>query len=100
VKGDPFIVHFSLGIREPKSKIPGKDVAGQVEAVGASVKQFKPGDEVFGDLSACGWGAYAEYVSVPESAIAPKPANISFESAAAVPESAVVVFKDFGIMDR
>ena len=65
VKGEPFMVRFSLGLREPKFKILGKDVAGQVEAVGVNVKQFKPHDEVFGDLSECGWGAYAEYVSVP-----------------------------------
>jgi NADPH:quinone reductase-like Zn-dependent oxidoreductase len=93
VTGEPFIARLSLGLREPKFKIPGKDFAGQVEAVGAGVKQFKPGDQVFGDLSECGWGAYAQYVSVPESAIALKPANISFESAAAVPESAVVALQ-------
>ena len=70
VKGEPFMVRFTLGLREPKFKIPGKDVTGQVEAVGADVKQFKPGDEVFGDLSGCGWGAYAEFVSVPENVLA------------------------------
>lgn len=93
VKGEPFIVRFSLGLREPKYKTPGKDVAGQVEAVGASVKQFKPGDQVFGDISECGWGAYGEYVAVPENAIVLKPANITFEQAAAAPESAVVALQ-------
>jgi len=93
VKGEPFMVRFTLGLREPKFKIPGKDVAGQVEAVGADVKQFKPGDEVFGDLSECGWGAYAEYVSVPENALVRKPANIPFDAAGAVPESAVVALQ-------
>jgi len=93
VKGEPFMVRFTLGLREPKYKTPGKDVAGEVEAVGANVKEFKVGDAVFGDLSECGWGAYAEYVSVPENAIVHKPANSSFEEAAAVPESAVVALQ-------
>jgi len=93
VKGEPFMVRFTLGLREPKFPIPGKDVTGVVEAVGADVKGFKPGDEVFGDLSECGWGAYAEYVSVPENALVQKPANITFEAAGAVPESAVVALQ-------
>jgi len=93
LKGEPFMVRFSLGLREPKIRILGKDVAGQVEAVGANVEQFKPGDEVFGDLSECGWGAYAEYVSVPENALVRKPANVTFEAAGAVPESAVVALQ-------
>jgi NADPH:quinone reductase-like Zn-dependent oxidoreductase len=98
VKGEPFMVRFTLGLREPKFKILGKDVAGQVEAVGANVRQFKPGDEVFGDLSECGWGAYAEYVSVPENVLVQKPANITFEAAAAVPESGVVALQ--GLRDN
>jgi NADPH:quinone reductase-like Zn-dependent oxidoreductase len=93
VKGEPFMVRFSLGLREPKFKILGKDVAGIVEAVGANATQFQPGDEVFGDLSESGWGAYAEYVAVPENALVHKPANISFEAAAAVAESAVVALQ-------
>lgn len=87
------MVRLSLGLRKPKYKILGKDVAGQVEAVGANVKHFKPGDEVFGDISESGWGAYADYVAVPEDAIVLKPANITFEQAAAVPESAVVALQ-------
>ena len=93
VKGEPFMVRFTLGLREPKYKILGKDVAGQIEAVGANVKQFKPGDEVFGDLSESGWGAYAEYVSVPENVLVQKPTNLTFDAAAAVPESAVVALQ-------
>jgi NADPH:quinone reductase-like Zn-dependent oxidoreductase len=98
VKGEPFIARLSLGLREPKIKTPGKDVTGVVEAVGPNVKQFKPGDEVFGDLSECGWGAYAEYVSVPENALVQKPANIAFDAAGAVPESAVVALQ--GLQDK
>jgi len=98
VKGEPAIARLSLGLREPKIKTPGKDVAGVVEAVGANVRQFKPGDEVFGDLSESGWGAYAEYVAVPERALVQKPANVTFEAAAAVPESAVVALQ--GLQDK
>ena len=98
VKGEPFLVRLSSGLLEPKHKIPGKEMAGRVEAVGGNVKQFQPGDEVFGDLSVCGWGAFSEYVSVPENAIALKPANLTSEEAAAVPESAVVALQ--GLRDK
>ena len=98
VKGEPIVARIWSGLLEPKYNIPGKDVAGRVEAVGVNVSQFKPGDEVYGDLSVCGWGAFAEYVSVPENAIALKPANLTFEQAAAVPESAVVALQ--GLRDK
>jgi len=93
VKGEPFLVRFWSGLLEPKHKIPGKEMAGRVEAFGGNVTQFQPGDEVFGDLSVCGLGAFAEYVSVPENAIALKPVNMSFEEAAAVAESAIVALQ-------
>jgi NADPH:quinone reductase-like Zn-dependent oxidoreductase len=93
VKGKPFIIRFSLGLRMPKYRILGKDVAGRVEAVGQRVKGFKPGDEVFGDLSECGWGAYAEYACASENSLVSKPHNMSFGQAAAVPESAVVALQ-------
>ncbi|MDZ4765927.1 MAG: NAD(P)-dependent alcohol dehydrogenase [Chloroflexota bacterium] len=86
VSGNPFLVRLMIGgLTKPKKTIPGADFAGRIEAVGSSVKQFKPGDEVFGDLSECGWGAYAEYVAVPETALVLKPTNLTFESAAAIP---------------
>ena len=74
---------MGYGLLKPKSSVPGFEVAGHVEAVGKNVKQFQPGDEVF-------WchGAFAEYVSVSEDALALKPANLPFEQAAAVPISA------------
>ncbi len=91
VSGKPFIVRLmGSGLLKPKYKILGSDIAGRVEAVGGNVKQFQPGDEVFGDLSDCGRGGFAEYVSVSENALALKSANLSFEEAAAVPEAAVV----------
>ena len=93
VKGEPFVGRLFTGLLKPKIKTPGNDIAGQVEAVGKNVKQFQPGDEVFGDISESGFGAFAEYVSVPEKALVLKPANISFEEAAAVPEAALVALQ-------
>lgn len=75
MRGEPFMVRLMFGLLKPKIKIPGADIAGRVEAVGANVKQFRPGDEVFGDLSECGFGAFAEYVCTPENALALKPAG-------------------------
>jgi len=91
--GKPFMVRLTGGLLKPKDKILGMDVAGRIEAVGRNVKQFQPGDEVFGDIYWCGKGAYAEYVSVPENLLALKPANISFAEAAAVPVAAVVALQ-------
>jgi NADPH:quinone reductase-like Zn-dependent oxidoreductase len=91
VRGKPFLGRLWVGLLKPKYTIPGGDIAGRVEAVGRNVMQYKPGDEVFGDLSSCGFGAYAEYVCVPENLLALKPANLTFEEAAAVPQAAAYV---------
>lgn len=93
LKGSPFLARFAFGLFKPKFAIPGGDIAGVVEAVGNEVKNFQPGDEVFGDLSACGWGGFAEYVAVPENALAIKPVNLSFEEAAAVPMAGVTALQ-------
>ncbi|TRZ37041.1 NAD(P)-dependent alcohol dehydrogenase [Niallia circulans] len=85
LSGKPFLARFAFGLLKPKYTIPGSDIAGVVEAVGNGVTQFKPGDEVFGDLSQSGWGGFAEYAAVPEKALAIKPENLSFAEAAAVP---------------
>lgn len=77
----------------PKYRIPGSDVAGQVERVGADVNEFKPGDEVLGDLSEAGHGAFADYVSTPAAALTPKPATLSFEEAATVPQAALIALQ-------
>ncbi|MEW6086335.1 MAG: NAD(P)-dependent alcohol dehydrogenase [Chloroflexota bacterium] len=97
LRGDPFLIRLSSGLFRPKNKILGFDIAGRVEAVGKSAKQFKPGDEVFGDISGCGGGGFAEYVAVPESALALKPVNLTFEEAAAVPMAGVTALQ--GIRD-
>jgi len=77
----------------PKRKIFGSDIAGTVEATGKNIRQFAVGDEVFGDISACGLGGFAEFVAVPETQLALKPAGVSFEAAAAVPMSAVTALQ-------
>lgn len=97
VRGEPFLARLWSGLFKPKLR-PGNDIAGQVEAVGKNVKEFRQGDEVFGDLSQCGFGAFAEYVAVPEGVLAFKPVNLSFEEAAAVPEAALVAL--LGLRDK
>lgn len=89
MRGDPSLARLFLGLLKPKYKILGADIAGQVEAVGKSVTQFKPGDNVFGDLSSCGFGGFAEYVCAAEDALVLKPVTITFEEAAAVPLAAI-----------
>jgi len=98
VRGEPFLARLWSGLLKPKYKIPGADVAGRVEAVGRNAKQFQPGDEVFGELGLFGLGAFAQYVSVPENALVLKPANISFEEAAAVPYTAITALQ--GLRDN
>ncbi|NJR51828.1 MAG: NAD(P)-dependent alcohol dehydrogenase [Leptolyngbyaceae cyanobacterium CSU_1_3] len=94
MRGRPFFIRLIYGgVRSPKIKILGTDVAGEVEAVGKAVTQFKPGDQVFGDLSEAGFGAFAEYVCVPETALALKPTSSTFEEAATVPVSALTALQ-------
>jgi NADPH:quinone reductase-like Zn-dependent oxidoreductase len=95
---DIFLVRLYAGLFKPKRTMLGVDIAGRVEAVGNNVKQFKPGDEVFGDTSAAGGGGFAEYVCVPETALALKPVNLSFEESAAVPMAAVTALQ--GLRDK
>jgi NADPH:quinone reductase-like Zn-dependent oxidoreductase len=96
---DPFPLRLTgVGLFKPKNTILGADLAGCVEIVGRKVKQFRPGDAVFGDIFGLGSGSFAEYVSVPESALAPKPSNLSFEEAAAVPVAAVTALQ--GLRDQ
>lgn len=97
LQGIPFVNRMINGILKPKKKILGSDIAGRVEAVGKNVKQFQPGDEVFGDLSG-DWGGFAEYVCARENALALKPASMTFEEAAAIPQAAMLAVQ--GLLDK
>jgi len=77
----------------PRHRIPGSDVAGRVVTVGRNIKRLKEGDAVFGDLFTCGFGAFAEYVAVPERALMRKPDSISFEDAATLPQAAKIALQ-------
>jgi NADPH:quinone reductase-like Zn-dependent oxidoreductase len=95
MRGSPYFVRLAgYGLRRPKNPVPGSDVAGVVDAVGKNVTRLRPGDEVFG------WcrGAYAEYACAAEDHFVPKPANITFEQAAAVPLAATTALQ--GLRDK
>lgn len=100
MRGKPYFMRLmGSGLFKPKHKILGADLAGRVEAVGSNVRQFQPGDAVFGASgSQNGLGAFAEYACVPEEALALKPANITFEEAAAVPIAAITALQ--GLRDE
>jgi NADPH:quinone reductase-like Zn-dependent oxidoreductase len=93
MRAKPFFSRATLGLLRPKHRIPGVDVAGRVQAVGSGVHNFKPGDEVYANLLDHGSGGFAEYVSVPVEVMAVKPANLSFEEAAAVPMAGVTALQ-------
>ncbi|MFX1256562.1 MAG: NAD(P)-dependent alcohol dehydrogenase [Promethearchaeota archaeon] len=88
-----FINRLGWGFLKPKYKILGSDIAGRIEAIGRNVKQSQPGDEIFADISGCGFGAFAEYVCVPENELTLKSANMTFEEAATLPQAAVVALQ-------
>ena len=94
MRGMPYFLRIMAGLSKPKDKRLGVDVAGEVEAVGRNVMQFKPGDEVFG---ACR-GAFAEYACTSESALVMKPGNVTFEQAASVPVAAFTALQ--GLRDK
>lgn len=97
LRGKPYLTRLD-GLRKPRYRILGADIAGRVVAAGAAVKRLRPGDEVFGDISGCGWGGFAEYVCAREEALTPKPAGLSFEQAAAIPQAAVLTLQ--GLRDK
>lgn len=98
MRGKPLLIRLAFGLRRPKHPVLGADIAGHVEAVGVDVKQWKSGDAVFGDLSMCGFGGFGEYVCAPENIVTLKPANLTFEAAAAVPMAAVTALQ--GLRDK
>jgi NADPH:quinone reductase-like Zn-dependent oxidoreductase len=97
LQGTPFLNRMLHGLFTPKVQILGGDIAGRVEVVGGDVKAFKPGDEVFGDLCMSGFGAFAEYACAPETNLALKPASMTFEQAAAIPQAGMLAVQ--GIID-
>jgi NADPH:quinone reductase-like Zn-dependent oxidoreductase len=95
MRGDPYLVRLVYGFGRPKTEIRGTDFAGRVEAVGRHVKRFRPGDEVFGEAD----GAFAQYVCASHDVVEPKPKNMTFEQAAAVPlagNTALMGLRDLG----
>lgn len=93
MRGAPFLVRLTDGLRKPKNPRLGADIAGRVEAVGRNVTQFQPGDAVFGEIGAYGHGGFGEYVCLPPKALVAKPDNLSFEEAAAVPVAALTALQ-------
>lgn len=93
MRGDPYLARLTgIGLTGPGRRIRGRDFAGTVEAVGRDVRRFRPGDEVYGDLGTAD-GAFAEYVCAPEDLVETKPANLTFEQAAAVPLAGLTALK-------
>jgi NADPH:quinone reductase-like Zn-dependent oxidoreductase len=98
MRGLPYLVRIIAGLRKPKVTRLGFDVAGEVEAVGRNVTQFKPGDAVFGGCAGALAGSFAEYACASESALARKPDNVTFGQAAAVPMGALTALQ--GLRDK
>jgi NADPH:quinone reductase-like Zn-dependent oxidoreductase len=98
ITGRPWATRFGTGLRQPRDRIPGIDLAGEVESVGAGVDRFEPGDRVFADLTAEGSGAWAEYVAVSETALTPIPDGVDFEAAAATPSAGIFAMQ--GVRDK
>jgi NADPH:quinone reductase-like Zn-dependent oxidoreductase len=97
--GKPFLVRLSPGgLTKPRLNILGGDIAGRVESIGKQVQQFKVGDEVYGDISDSGMGAFAEFAVAQEAVITNKPGNLSFDEAATVPSAAVTALQ--GLRDH
>lgn len=97
LQGDSLMNRMMSGLLKPKKQILGSDIAGRIEAIGKNITRFQPGDEVYGDLSGT-WGGFAEYVCAREKALALKPASMSFEQAAAIPQAAMLAVQ--GLLDK
>ena len=98
LRGAPYIARMQFGLRKPKDRVLGCDVAGHIEALGKNVTMLKPGEEVFGSPFMHGLGAFAEWVCISEDLLAPKPAALSFEQVAAVPLAALTALQ--GLRDQ
>jgi NADPH:quinone reductase-like Zn-dependent oxidoreductase len=97
-RGEPYLARAAFGLRAPKFRVPGCDLAGTVESVGSGVTTLSPGDEVFGLSFMRGFGAFAEWAAVPAEVLAPKPANLTFDQAAAVPVAGLTALR--GLRDE
>jgi len=93
LRGKPFLTRLDGGLLKPKFKILGADISGQIVAIGSKVKQLQIGNEVFGDLSGCRWGGFAEYVCADENVLALKPAHMPYDEAASIPQAAVLALQ-------
>jgi NADPH:quinone reductase-like Zn-dependent oxidoreductase len=93
--GEPYIMRIAVGLLTPRNRVLGRAVAGQIQEAGSKVTRFRPGDEVFAEISK---GGFAEYASVSEAALALKPASLTYEQAAAVPLVGVTALK--GLRDH
>ncbi len=97
VRGKPYIYRLMFGFLKPKAQIPGMELAGVVGALGANTKKSKVGDLVYGDISAYGFGSFAEYICIDENALIHKPNTMSFEEATSIPHAATLALQ--GLID-
>ncbi len=93
MRGDPFLIRLFFGLKKPKFPILGVDLAGEVEAIGANVTAFQVGDRVVGDMSNCGYGAFAEYTSASQKSLVKIPDEMSYEIAASLPTAGVTALQ-------
>lgn len=93
VRGKPAAYRLLFGLRKPKNPVPGMELAGVVEAVGSDVTLFKPGDEVYGDISNYGFGSFAEYCCINAKAVVLKPSTMSFTDAASIPHASMLAYQ-------
>lgn len=97
MRGKPYLYRLMFGLTKPKRDIPGMELSGTIEALGKNATRFGVGDAVYGDISEYGFGAFAEYVSINESALIGKPSGMSFEEAASLPHAAALAVQ--GLVD-
>ncbi|KAJ3214823.1 hypothetical protein HDU67_001150 [Dinochytrium kinnereticum] len=100
MRADPFPVRFMTGLTRPNPRPLGSDISGVVEKIGSDVKGLRVGDEVFGEIPAPAFGAFAEYVCIGEEFVAVKPRNMSFEEAAVVPMAACTAFEGLKVVAK
>ncbi|MGB5691765.1 MAG: NAD(P)-dependent alcohol dehydrogenase [Flavobacteriaceae bacterium] len=103
IRGKPYIYRLIYGLLRPKKTVFGVEIAGIVDSLGAGATHFVPGDKVYGDISLVGYGGWAEYVAVPESALLPMPDQIGFETAASLPHACALAYQgliEYGLLDK